>query len=182
MRHLARVSLLAAVCLALPAAASAAPIIVGEFRWDVVLLDAGAEPDVPPLFSSTYSITGLWDGADPAPTLTGVLSLGDGSSIDWFPIDGLGGFDQVGFFLDSLPTLAATTTIFFDFGGETRTLFASLTDPGGALLQFDPDQTGTGTPPAPVPEPGTLGLLGLGLAAAIRKRLARPAKGPSAVA
>jgi hypothetical protein len=167
MRHLARISLLAAaVTIALPAAAGAAPIVVGEFRWDVTQIDDA-------LFSSVYSLTGLWDGADPAPTLTGTLDLSDGTSIDWFAVDGLGGFDQVGVFLDSFPTLTATTTVFFDFGGETRSLFVSLSDPGGALLTFDPDQTGSDPGPAPVPEPGTLGLVGLGLATIIRKRLSR---------
>jgi hypothetical protein len=163
-----RLAVAAALLLAVtPRAASAIPIVVAEFRWDATLLDPGVECDAgdpsceatAATYLSTYSLTGLWDGPEPAPTLGGTVALGGSTGFDWLPITfDAGYFDQLGL-IESLPTFALTT-VFFDFGGEVRSLTALLDAPGFATLSFDSDDV----PSAGVPEPGTMSLLGLGLA------------------
>jgi hypothetical protein len=173
MRALSRLGLVVAM-LAAPHLAEAAPIIVAEFRWDAELFDPGVACDpadaacvaVDPTHFSVYSLTGLWDGAPPEPTLTGTLTLGTGATFDWLSIPSAAGFDQLAF-TDLLPA-TAFTTILFDFGGETRSLSALLGAPGSATLSFDPDAAA-----APIPEPGTLTLFGAGLASLIRSAVRR---------
>lgn len=174
MRTLVRLGVVAALLLA-PAIADAAPILVAEFRWDAELVDPGLDCDpadpgcvaIAPTYLSTYSLTGLWDDVSAPPTLTGAVGLGNGTAFDWLPISfDSGYFDQFAI-ADLLPATAATT-IFFDFGGDTRSLSALLGAPGSATLSFDP-----GTAAAPVPEPGTLVLFGAGLAALARSAARR---------
>jgi hypothetical protein len=170
-----------ALLIAIPRLAGAATITVAEFRWDAELVDPGllcdaGDPDCQAraaVFLSTYTLTGLWDDASPGPTLTGAVALGDGNGFDWLAISpDTGYFDQLAF-ETPLPD-SASTTILFDFDGVSRSLSALLTTPGFALLQFDVADT-----TEPVPEPGTLTLVGLGLAGAIRLRR-RAAAGRSA--
>ena len=161
---------------ATPRAAAAIPILVAEFRWDATPLDPGVECDpgdagceaVPPTYLSTYSLTGLWDGPDPAPGLSGTVGLGGSTGFDWLPIAvDTGYFDQLAL-IESLPTFALTT-ISFEFGGVTRSLSALLEAPGFATLSFDTDDT----PATGVPEPGTMTLFGLGLGALVLTTLRR---------
>ena len=177
MRALVRLAIVTTLLLAAaPRSASAIPVLVAEFRWDATLLDPGVEcsPDDPACeavaatYLSTYSLTGLWDGPDAAPVLTGNVGLGGAAGFDWLPISfDTGYFDQLAL-VEALPTFALTN-ILFEFGGQTRTLSALLDAPGFATLSFDTDDT----PTAGVPEPGTVSLIGLGLgclALAIRRR------------
>ncbi len=159
---------LATVICAAPARADA--INVAEFRWGTELipgttcdpLDLECVPS-DPSDQSLFSLTGLWDyDAISPPSLGGLVTL-DGLVIPWLDISAGAGFDQ--FALGGLPS-SATTTIFFDFLGETRSLTALLTAPGFAVLSFDYEPSVT--PPDPVPEPGTLGLMAVGLAALAR--------------
>ncbi len=179
MRVVTRLGLLVALFGSLaPRSAEAIPIIVAEFRWEAFLTDPGSACDpgdtgcvpVDPTHFSTYSLTGLWDGLEPAPTLTGGVTLGGGSPFDWLPVSpDAGYFDQLG--MDGILPTFASTTIFFDFRGETMSLSALLDGPGFATLGFDAPEV------AAVPEPGTLALLALGLAG-IAGRRARRTRAP----
>src|SRR5690349_2686505 len=158
MRALVRLAVVTTLLLAAaPRTASAIPVLVAEFRWDATLIDPGVAcaPDgaaceaVAATYDSTSALAGLWDGPDAAPVLAGNVALGGSVGFDWLPISfDTGYFDQLAL-VESLPTFALTT-IFFEFGGETRTLAALLDAPGFATLAFDTDDI----PSAGVPEPG----------------------------
>jgi hypothetical protein len=149
----------------------AAPINVAEFRWDTIT-DPGIDcPDpivdpscVPadPFTQSIFSLTNIWDGPAPGPTLfDNRLSL-PSSDLAFFDLDPLFpfNFDQLAEI--GIPAFAAVS-VSFVFGTDTITLGAFLTQPDTfAVLRFTPA-------PAPIPEPGTLWLLGLGAALVARR-------------
>jgi hypothetical protein len=167
MRPLFRVALVTLCAMGLGArTASAAPITVAELLWEVTLDPApGCSLDDPTCAFSTFSLTYLWDGAEPAPTLTqNDLLLADGSQMPFFDLDSGFGFDQ--FALPGVPVFATLSTSFL-FEGELVTLSATLAQPASqfasAVLTYSPAA-------APVPEPGTLALVTLALAALIGRR------------
>ena len=138
-----------------PRAVSAASITVAEFRWDIIINDTeGCSAADPACLLSVFSLTDLWDGPAPGPTLTNnqlTLSTGALRFLDLqteFPFN----FDQLA--ESGIPTLATISTSFL-FDDQTITLGATLTQPNTfAVLQFDPTT---------VPEPGTFGLLAVGI-------------------
>jgi hypothetical protein len=144
------------------APAGADSITVAEFRWGCLdPLDPACETS-DPADQSLFSLTGLWDyAAVAAPTISGDVVFDDGTTVPWLDLSpDFGYFDQYLFPNPGAP-LSASTTIFFEFLGQTISLGATLTAPGSALLSFYYTPT---PPPNPVPEPGTLGLLAVGFA------------------
>lgn len=168
-----RLALITFVAIALGSpAASASPITVGEFRWDVTMdTTPGCSIDDPACAFSTFSFTYLWDGPEPAPTLTdNQLTLPD-ATFNFFDLDPIFGFDQIA--EPGVPDFATLNTSFL-FEGQLMSLGATLLRPTGgsaaAVLAFSPDSV-----PAPVPEPGTLSLVALG-AGMLAHRLRRGAR------
>jgi hypothetical protein len=170
LQRLAFLTVLATTCSA--TVAEAIPINVAEFQWATILdpglpcPDAVEDPAcVPsdPLTLSIFTLTNIWDGPAPGPTLfDNRLSLpsGDLAFLDLDPAFPLN-FNQLSEI--GLPEFAAAS-VSFAFGADIITLGATLTQPDTfAVLQFDPVA-------APVPEPGTLALLMTGGAAALVRR------------
>ncbi|HEY7502197.1 MAG TPA: PEP-CTERM sorting domain-containing protein [Vicinamibacterales bacterium] len=162
-----RVTLLTLLLMIAPAIpVHALPINVAEFRWDAIEIDPGVacdplDPFCSPIeatFLSLFSLTNIWDGEIPGPTLfNNRLSL-PGSEQLWstlappFPIGGIN-FEQL-FELGVIPGIA-TASISFLVGDDLVTLTASLLEPNtSVVLQFEA---------AGIPEPTTLGLMGVGL-------------------
>jgi PEP-CTERM motif-containing protein len=168
-KPLGRILAIAIFALTLGSArADAGPINVAEFRWDAIEIDTD-------IVLSLFSLTNIWDGDEPAPTIFGnQLTLPSGTQFwsDLAPPLLAGGvnFEQI-FDIGLLPQLAQVS-ISFLLGTEIITLTGSLAEANTAiLLQYNaPD-------PTPVPEPSTLTLLGLGALAmgraAIRGRRQR---------
>jgi hypothetical protein len=175
MRTIHRLALVALTvvltCLATNVA-EAAPINVAEFRWET-LSDPGLEcppadalciPSDPSVLS-VFSLTNIWDGPLPDPTLFDnrlTLPSGDQHFFDLgaeFPFD----FDQLAEL--GTPTFA-TVSVSFSFEDTPISLHATLTQPDTfAVLQFDPVRA--------VPEPGTLALVGIGVTLVLARRVRR---------
>jgi hypothetical protein len=139
--------------------ADAAPINVAEFRWDTFDIDTD-------IVLSLFSLTNIWDGDEPGPTIFGnQLTLASGAQFwsDLAPPFPVGGANTEQLFdLGVLPTLAQVS-ISFLLGADVITLTGTLTQANTAIvLQYDVPDT------QPIPEPSTLTLMGLGALAVAR--------------
>lgn len=162
---------LVVTCLA-PSVAEAASINVAEFRWET-LADPGVEcPPADPLcvpvdpsVVSLFSLTNIWDGPAPGPTLFDTrLTLPSGGQ-DFFDLEPEFPFD-----FDQLAELGippfATVDVSFSFEHTIVSLHATLTQPDTfAVLQFEPTR--------PVPEPATLALVATGVTFVVGRRMRR---------
>jgi hypothetical protein len=162
---------LVAACLGTNTA-EAAPINVAEFRWET-LSDPGVECPpadqlcipVDPSVISIFSLTNIWEGPAPGPTLFDnrlTLPTGDLDFLDLGP-DFPFNFDQRAEL--GIPA-RATVAISFSFEATVVSLQATLTQPDSfAVLQFEPAR--------PVPEPATLALVGTGITFVLARRVQR---------
>jgi len=163
MRPVCRVAMLTLLAAAVTTSvAHAAPITVAEFRWDL-LTEPGIECPVDDeacvpedgFTQSVFSLTNLWDGANPDVTLFNNTLTLPGTTFSFLDLTPLFPFQFDQLAVIGAPAFASASVSFL-FGTDVVTLEATLTAPDTfAVLQFDP---------APVPEPGTFGLLACGLA------------------
>ena len=143
------------------ARAQAAPINVAEFRWECAFDDFACTAD--PVFS-TFTLTNVWDGLEPAPTLVNNQLVVDDFQLSFLDLVStpLLNFDQLT--IAGIPALASINVSFL-FAGELVQLSGALTSPNSfTVLTFEPKS---------VPEPGTLGLLAIG-AGVLLRRVRRP--------
>src|SRR5688572_24997645 len=135
-----KVVILVFLVAACPRGAEAAFITVAEFRWETTLSSCGCDSNL----DSTFVLTNLWLGPDPAVTLfDNVLSLPSGDE-PFFDLD-LFAEDRIS--VAGVPDFASVTVSFL-FEGRLVTLGTTLRRPDTFdVLRFNP-----------VPEPGTLAL------------------------